>query len=97
MGGLIDYFCVQFYINFGENAYENCIENGYPPEKIIMGMESGQFTKDTFQKALQEVHNTLSLYPSMGGVFDWEYLNAPPDDKDPSKWASLMKICSNTI
>ena len=32
-------------------------------------------------------------YPEMGGVFDWEYLNAPPNAKDPSEWAKLMKGC----
>ena len=59
-----------------------------------MGLESGLFTKGTFHNALQEVHNILSEYPTMAGVYDWEYLDAPPDDKDPSKWASLMKSCS---
>ena len=29
----------------------------------------------------------------MGGVFDWEYLDAPPNAKDPSEWAKLMKEC----
>ena len=95
-GKHISWFNTQCYYSFSKNTYDIIINNGYPPEKIIMGMESGQFTKDTFQKALQEVHNTISVYPSMGGVFDWEYLNAPPDDKDPSKWAGLMKSCSNT-
>ena len=27
----------------------------------------------------------------MGGVYDWEYLNSPPDDHDPSAWCKLMK------
>ena len=27
----------------------------------------------------------------MLGVYDWEYLNAPPDKNDPSQWAKLMK------
>ena len=26
----------------------------------------------------------------MGGVYDWEYLDAPPDENDPSQWAKLM-------
>ena len=26
-------------------------------------------------------------------VFDWEYLNAPPNKNDPSEWTRLMKKC----
>ena len=54
-------------------------------------MESGQFDSSTFKNALDEVYNIITEYPTMAGVFDWEYLDAPPDDKDPSKWATLMK------
>ena len=42
------------------------IMNGYPPEKIVMGMESGQFTKDNFQQALDEVKKIQETYPAMG-------------------------------
>ena len=93
-GNHISWFHTQCYYSFSKNTYDKIIQNGYPPEKVVMGMESGQFTKGTFHNALQEVHNILSEYPTMAGVYDWEYLDAPPDDKDPSKWASLMKSCS---
>jgi hypothetical protein len=55
-----------------------------------MGHESGQFDKITFHTALEEVKKCLKSYPTMGGVYDWEYLNAPPDENDPSQWAKLM-------
>ena len=42
-------------------------------------------------KALNEVHSTLIEYPTMAGVYDWEYLDAPPNKEDPSQWATLMK------
>jgi len=45
----------------------------------------------TFQGALDEVKKILDHYPTMAGVYDWEYLNAPPDEHDPSAWAKLMK------
>ena len=93
-GKHISWFNTQCYYSFTKNTYDKIIKNGYPPEKIVMGMESGQFDKDTFQNALQEVHNIITEYPTMAGVYDWEYLDAPPDEKDPSKWASLMKSCS---
>ena len=50
------------------DARHEIIMNGYPPEKIVMGMESGQFTKDNFQQALDEVKKIQETYPSMGGV-----------------------------
>ncbi len=93
-GKHISWFNTQCYYSFTKNTYDKIIKNGYPPEKIVMGMESGQFDKDTFQNALQEVHNIITEYPTMAGVYDWEYLDAPPDEKDPSKWASFMKSCS---
>ena len=36
-------------------------------------------------------HKVKDKYPNFAGVFDWEYLNAPPDTKDPSQWAKLIK------
>ena len=56
-----------------------------------MGMESGQFNKQNFSKATYEIYKTQTKYPKMLGVYDWEYLNAPPDKNDPSQWAKLMK------
>ena len=32
---------------------------------------------------------------NFAGVFDWGYLNAPPDNNDPSQWAKLMKKNTN--
>jgi len=90
-GSLINWFNVQCYNSFSYETYDQIIKNGYPPEKIVMGMESGQFDKTTFQGALDEVKTTLDHYPTMAGVYDWEYLNAPPDEHDPSAWAKLMK------
>ena len=87
----IDWFNVQAYASFSFETYDKIIKNGYPPEKIVMGHESGQFTKDTFQNALDEVKKILQIYPDMRGVYDWEYLNAPPIENDPSQWAHRMK------
>ena len=54
-----------------------------------MGMESGQFDDKTFQNALDELKKKIRD-PNFGGVFDWEYLNAPPVQSDPSQWSRLM-------
>jgi hypothetical protein len=89
-GKYIHWFNTQCYYSFSKNTYDLIINNGYPPEKIVMGMESGQFNKDSFPGAIQEIIKIKKEYPTFGGVYDWEYLNAPPE-KDPSQWAKLMK------
>jgi len=94
-GKRINWFNTQCYNSFTCETYESIINNGYPPEKIVMGMESGQFDENTFQNALDEVKKIKEKYPTFSGVFDWEYLNAPPKKDDPSEWAKLMKNCEN--
>ena len=54
-------------------------------------MMSGQFNADNFQTALDEIKKVVETYNNFGGVFDWEYLDAPPSKKDPSDWAKKMK------
>jgi hypothetical protein len=92
-GKHISWFNTQCYNSFSEETYDSIIKNGYPPEKIVMGMESGQYDSITFQNALASVKQLKNKYPTFSGVYDWEYLNAPPDTKDPSQWAKLMKNC----
>ena len=90
-GRHIHWFNTQCYNSFSFDTYESIIKNGYPPEKVVMGMESGQFDESTFSKALDEVKKIKDKYPNFSGVFDWEYLNAPPDKNDPSQWSKYMK------
>jgi len=92
-GKYIHWFNTQCYYSFSFDIYDSIVKNGYPPEKIVMGMESGQFDSKTFQNALDEIKKIKNKYPSFAGVYDWEYLNAPPDDMDPSNWALLIKKC----
>ena len=42
-------------------------------------------------QAIKEVQTILDTYPEMAGVYDWEYLNAPPIKHDPSQWCKQMK------
>jgi hypothetical protein len=90
-GKHISWFNTQCYYSFSCASYDSIIRNGYPPDKIVIGMESGQFTDKTFSKAIHEVIKIKNKYPDFAGVYDWEYLNAPPDKDDPSQWARLMK------
>ena len=90
-GKYIHWFNTQCYDSYTFETYESIIKNGYPPEKIVMGMESGQFDESSFKEALDEIKKIKDKYPKFSGVFDWEYLNAPPNKEDPSEWARLMK------
>tara|TARA_Y100001980_G_C14556478_1_gene348128 strand:+ start:6616 stop:7404 length:789 start_codon:yes stop_codon:yes gene_type:complete len=92
-GKYIHWFNTQCYDSFTKDTYDSIIQNGYPPEKIVMGMESGQFNENTFKGALETIVQIKKKYPQVGGFYDWEYLNAPPDKKDPSQWAKLIKQC----
>ena len=84
-GKLIDYFNGQFYYDLCEKSYEKVINNGYPADKIVFGMESGQ----NLEKVKKMINNLVKKYPNFGGVFDWEYFNAV--DKNPYNWALIMK------
>jgi len=53
-------------------------------------MQSTQFNKETFTKALEEVTKIKQKYPNFGGVFNWEYFSSPPDPNIPSEWAVEM-------
>ena len=54
-GKYIHWFNTQCYNSFSYDTYEAIIKNGYPPEKIVMGMESGQFNESSFNEALDEI------------------------------------------
>ena len=85
-GSLIDYFNVQCYYDYSVNAYKEIINNGYPVEKIVMGSISSQ---DITQN-INTIKNIVEIYPNIGGVFNWEYYDSPPDSHYPGTWSQLM-------
>jgi len=91
IGHLIEYFNGQFYEDFSENAYTQVINNGYPPEKIVMGSLSGNYTKNNYVV----VENLAKKYPNFGGVFNWEYFDSPPNTNNPALWSLIMSNAIN--
>lgn len=89
-GEFITRFHVQAYGEYSFKTFDAMVNNGYPAKKLILGMLSGQFNTETFKDALTEVGKIKAKYNDAGGVFDWEYFDAPPNDKDPGEWARLM-------
>lgn len=85
-GKKIDYLNCQFYGNFDFYTYKKIIENGYKPKQIVMGMISNDFLND-FSKALEIIKNVKLIYPNFGGVYVWEYNDAPPEIYRHITWA----------
>ena len=87
-GKRINWFNGQFYLTYDDDIFEKAVNNGYPPEKIVFGMISSQFTSSNFNDALQNILNVKKKHDNFGGVFVWEYCNAPPKGiLDPSEWS----------
>ena len=72
-GKLIDYFNGQFYSDYSETALSRCIQTGYPASKVVMGMLSEQ----DFSQITKQLKIIIKEQPELGGVFIWEYFNAP--------------------
>lgn len=88
-GKYIDWFNTQSYGCYNFSTFDKIIKNGYPPEKVVFGIISGDF-QNNFNEALNEIKKIKSVYPLIGGVYNWEYIDSPPDSSDPSQWCKLM-------
>lgn len=91
VGKEISWFNVQSYKSYTVEDFTAMVDNGYPPDKLVFGMLQSQFRSSTFREAVATVKSLRMKYPSMAGVFVWEYYKAPPGGtSDPVKWAQLM-------
>ena len=87
----IDYFNVQCYYDYSFDAYNQIIKNGYPEDKIVMGSISSQ---DITQN-INTIKKIVEMYPKIGGVFNWEYYDSPPNPKNHGTWSRLMGEAMN--
>ncbi|KAL1957010.1 hypothetical protein VTO42DRAFT_6387 [Malbranchea cinnamomea] len=100
-GSKISWYNTQFYNGWGlmngTTAYDLIISQGWPPEKVVVGLltnpgngSQGYIPLETSSAVLAVL---LQKYPSFGGVFGWEYFNALPGDvQRPWEWASAMSF-----
>lgn len=86
-GKMIDYFNGQFYSDYSESAFTQVVKNGYAPEKVVMGQVAGESID---VKELKKINNKYG--ETFGGVFFWEYFQAPPY---PNAWLTSMKSLLN--
>ena len=68
-GKLIHWFNTQCYGSYSFQTYDSIVKNGYPPEKVVMGMESGQFDEKTFENAIHEVIKIKQKYLNYWSCF----------------------------
>jgi len=86
-GKRINYFNGQFYGDYSVLSYQQVVENGYPSEKVVMGMVTGQ----NLMNNLGVMKQLCEKYKCFGGVYNWEYFNSPPDgSSNPGEWADLV-------
>ena len=91
-GKFINYFNGQFYEQYDNTSYTNVIKNGYPPNKIVMGMLYTQ-DYDTIAKTVNQLSNK---YNNFGGVFLWEYCYSKMNKfNNNNDWAVNMKKTMN--
>lgn len=92
-GSEIAWFNIQAYGDYSVEAFDQIVDNGYPSSKLVFGMISYEFMGDTaFEGALQIICDIFKKYPDFGGVFNWEYFDAPPSGSNPITWASLIAL-----
>ena len=77
-----------------EALKKKVIDNNYPSNKIVMGMLSEDVVSN-FCYTYNVVKNLSNTYKNFGGVFIWEYYNAPPNANFPILWSYYMYSALN--
>ena len=93
VGKHISYFNAQAYDEYSVELYDDIVENGYDSKRVVLGMISGQ----DFNNVCNVVKSLYYKYKGdFGGVYIWEYFNAPPDTQNQNKWAEdISNILNN--
>lgn len=73
----ITYFNGQFYGDYTKLTYDSCVKNGYPSQKVVMGMLYSP-DPNQMESNYEELSNCVNAYGSkFGGAYIWEYSNDP--------------------
>ena len=91
VGNLISHFNTQCYYDMSENILDNIINNGYPEEKIVVGMISSQDINKNIN-IIGKLNNKYNKF----GVYNWEYFDSPPGTPErPDIWSEIMNYLLN--
>ncbi|EFR01260.1 chitinase 3 [Nannizzia gypsea CBS 118893] len=100
-GSKISWYHTQFYNGWGGisdvTAYETIMSNGWPTEKIVVGVLTNPRNGTQGYVPLETLNlvfaTLIQKYPSFGGVSGWEYFNAlPGGEEKPWQWAAIMSF-----
>ncbi|KAI2609242.1 glycoside hydrolase family 18 protein [Hypoxylon sp. NC1633] len=103
-GRQIAWYNAQFYCGWGDATspvmYELCIERGWAPEKVVVGLVT---TPDNGAGwvSFEALGRTLAIlcrkFPKFGGIMGWEYFNGLPGRKErPWEWAQHITELLNS-
>jgi hypothetical protein len=86
VGNMISHFNAQCYYDMSDNIIGNIVNNGYPEEKIVLGMISSQ----DFNQNINIIVKLNQTYKQFG-VYNWEYFDSPPGFPGrPDIWGEIM-------
>ena len=99
-GSNIAWYNTQFYCGWGgihnTAAYDEIMLNGFPPEKVVVGMLTNPKHAASGYVPLNWTSSVLSVllerYPGFGGVMGWEYWHSLPHEDEAWKWAACMSL-----
>ncbi|KAK9783455.1 putative Glycoside hydrolase superfamily [Seiridium cardinale] len=95
-GDEIDFYNGQFYSGFGSASstsdYQDIIDGGFTPEKVVMGLLTNSANGNGFvalDTSAGVIEDLVAEYPDFGGVAGWEYFNSLPGGTSaPEEWAA---------
>ena len=91
----IHWLNVQAYGDYSLTSYQQIIQNGYKPQNLVYGMLGDELQPSTFNNYSKELSKIIYTYPTMGGVFLWEYGDTYIN---PIEWGKQMyQILYNNI
>ena len=72
-GKMVTAYNVQSYGCFAWQTFASIIGNGFPADKLVLGMLGNEFELSTpLATAMTELQKTYTAYPSLAGVVIWE-------------------------
>lgn len=98
-GKEVDFYNGQYYSGFVEgsleDSYEAAINNGYSPDRVVMGVLDSENDGTGFvglSEVKETIDNLKSDYSTFGGVDGWEYFDAGSSDGLSRPWQWTKQI-----
>lgn len=94
-GAMIDWFNVQCYgANWCTYMIDKIVGNGYPADKLVMGMLWNDFPDlPSLVAGMATLHAVNTAHPTLRGAYIWQHANAP---MGPERWATLASQALNS-